>query len=175
MIAYFGFGSNKDLEMMQHIIGRNDIHGIPGHLIGYDLCIQLGRQFRTEIPKNSPAPISPRDLIIRSWGPDFQMFVSKPNPTGITYGTIWFITPEELQLVRNWELVDFGAQDDARGFALGDDGELYEIITQSFVGPQPIEIDRIIKGGDYAPYIHDKAAMLAKADAVREDFLNGRK
>ena len=174
-IAYFGFGSNKDLEMMQHMIGRMDIRGIPSRLIGYDLCIQLGRQFRTTIPPNSPAPISPRDLICRSWSEDFQMYVSRPNPTGVIHGMIWFVTPAELRLIRNWELVDFGAQDDAYGIAIGDDGELYEIITQSFIRPDPYEIERVITDKEYEPYIHDKQTMLEKADALREEFLNESK
>jgi hypothetical protein len=103
------------------------------------------------------------------------MFVSRPNPRGIAYGTIWFITPKELELVRYWEIVDFGAQDDAYGFALGDDGELYEIITQSFVRPEPVDIDKVITGKDYEPYIHDKEAMLKRADDLREDYLNSKK
>lgn len=169
-IKYFGFGTNRDLEMMEHIIGRKGIKSEHGRLIGYELTIQRTDQFRTEIPATSPNPkISARDLIIESWGPKFEMFTSRPNPTGIIYGTIWDITPEELELVREWEMVDFGCQEDAYGTAITDDGRPVKVITQSFL--KPAEIDRVITGDDYEPYLWDKEAMFKKADQVRLNYL----
>ena len=169
-INYFGFGTNRDLEMMQHMIGRQDIKGEHGRLIGYEITIQGANQFRTKIPPGSPTPDrSPRDLIMKGWGPGFEMFTSRPNPTGIAYGTIWYITPEELELVREWEIVDYGGQEDAYGIAITDDGRLIEIITQSFL--EPAGIDRVITGDDYSPYIWDKKAMLEYADKIRLQYL----
>ncbi len=173
-IKYFGFGTNRDLEMMGHMIGRNEIKGEQGRLIGYELTIQRADQFRDEIPPTSPNPkMSPRDIIIESWGSKFEMYTSRPNPTGIIYGTIWDITPEELELVREWEMVDLGCQEDARGIAVTDNGELVEVITQSFL--KPAEIDRVIKGNNYEPYIGDKKAMLRTADQVRLNYFKIKK
>ncbi|MCL2869484.1 gamma-glutamylcyclotransferase [Candidatus Saccharibacteria bacterium] len=174
IIKYFGFGTNKDLAMMQHIVGRDGIKGVPGRLIGYEICIQKAKHMRTLIPPTSPAPKTPRELITNNWYADFPMFVSRPNPLGIAYGTIWYLTPDELDLVRNWEAVDFGVQDDAYGWALDDNGELHQIITQSFVRPEPVEIDQVIEGSDYEPYIEDKQAMLDKADLLRKEYLAER-
>jgi hypothetical protein len=170
-VKYFGFGTNKDLAMMQHMIGRQDIKGLPGRLIGYEICVQKAKRFRTIIPPASPINVTPRDLISRAWYPDFPMFVSRPNPLAIAYGTIWWITTAELELVRYWEVVDYGVQDDAYGWALDDDGELHQIITQSYVRPEPIDIDYAIKGKDYEPYIEDRQAMLDKADFLRDEYL----
>jgi hypothetical protein len=173
-IKYFGFGTNRDLEMMQHMIGRENINGEHGRLIGYELTIQKADQFRTKMPATSPNPkMSARDIIMKAWGAKFEMFTSRPNPTGIIYGTIWDITPEELELVKNWEMVDFGCQEEARGIALTDTGELVEVIIQSFL--KPAEIDRVIKGDDYEPYIWDKESLLKKADQVRLNFLGMKK
>jgi hypothetical protein len=169
-ILYFGFGTNKDLEMMEHMIGRKKIKGIPGILVGYEVCIQRADQFRKDIPPTTPYPVSPKDLILKSWGPNFEMYVSRPNPTGLAYGTIWEITPEELKLVREWELVDYGAQEDAWGIAVDSTGKLCKIITQSFMKP-PIDIDRVIEGKDYPAYIAPKEAMLKRADEIREQYL----
>lgn len=169
-VLYFGFGTNKDLAMMQHMIGRDEIVGRPGRLIGYEVCIQRGDQFRTDIPPTSPYPVSPRDLIVKSWGPDFEMYVSRPNPVGIAYGTIWELTPEDLELVREWEIVDYGAQEDAWGIAIDDDGNLHIVVTQSFMRP-PIDIDRVVTGPDYEPYIWSRDAMLKRADELREGYL----
>lgn len=166
-IKYFGFGTNRDIDMMAHIVGRKNISGEPGKLIGYELCILKGKQFRDIIPKTSPLNISPRTLIVNSWGPDFKMYVSRPNPDGVIYGTIWDITPEEFELVREWELVDYGAQEDARGMAINSRGEIIEVITQSFLNSPIPEIDKVVVGDDYNPYIASKEAMLKKADEVR--------
>ncbi|HUU40445.1 MAG TPA: hypothetical protein VMW42_05865 [Desulfatiglandales bacterium] len=156
------------------MIGRKNIKGEHGRLIGYELTIQRADQFRAEIPPTSPNPkMSPRDIIIDSWGPKFEMYTSRPNPTGIIYGTIWDITPEELELVREWEMVDLGCQEDARGIAVTDNGELVEVITQSFL--KPAKIDRVIKGDDYEPYIWDKETMLKTADQVRLNYLKRKK
>lgn len=168
-VNYFGFGTNRDLDMMAHMIGREEIEGEPGRLMGYEVCIQRADQFRTEIADTSPIPVSPKDIILRSWGPKFEMYVSRPNPDGIAYGTIWKITPEELELVREWELVDYGAQEDAKGMAINSQGQMIEVITQSFL--KPAEIDRVVTGDDYDPYIWSKEAMLKRADELRLQYL----
>lgn len=170
IVYYFGFGTNKDLDMMAHMIGRNDIKGEAGRLIGFDVCIQRADQFRTEIPETSPLPVAPKDLILNSWGPNFEMYVSRPNPEGVAYGTIWEITPEELELVREWELVDYGAQEDAWGIAFNSKGEVFQVITQSFMHP-PADIDRVVEDSDYEAYIWSKEAMLKRADELRLQYL----
>ncbi|MFA6253042.1 MAG: hypothetical protein WCV69_02125 [Patescibacteria group bacterium] len=169
IIYYFGFGTNKDRDMMEHMVGRRGLIGEPGQLPGYEVCIQRTDQFRTEIPKNSPLPVAPKDLILKSWGPNFEMFVSRPNPEAVAYGTIWQLTPEELEYVREWEIVDYGAQEDAFGTAINEKGEKFKVITQSFMKP-PAEIDRVVHGPDYDPYIWDKQAMLDRADEIREQY-----
>ncbi|MBI4919075.1 hypothetical protein HY837_04035 [archaeon] len=170
LIAYFGFGTNRDLAMMQHMIDRKKIKGEHGRLIGYEITIQKANQFRTEIPKTSPYPVSPKNLILRSWGPKFEMFTSRPNPTGVAYGTIWYITPEELELVREWEIVDYGCQEDAFGIAVTKKGKLVNVITQSFL--KPTKISRVIRGDNYNPYIWNKKAMLKRADEILTQYIN---
>jgi len=174
LIAYFGFGTNRDLEMMQHMIGRQDIKGEHGKLIGYEITIQRADQFRDKIISTSPNPnMSPKDLIMKGWGPEFEMFTSRPNPNNVAYGTIWYITNEELELVREWEIVDFGCQEDAYGTAVTDDGREVKVITQSFL--KPAEIDRVINGDNYEAYIWNKEAMLKRADDIRLEYLEMKK
>ncbi len=170
IVYYFGFGTNKDLAMMEAIVGRENIEGEPGKLIGYEICIQRADQFRTDVPETSPVTATPKDLIIKTWGPKFEMFVSRPNPGAVAYGTIWKITPLELEYVREWELVDYGAQEDAWGTAVSDSGNKFEVITQSFM-KSPIDIDRIVTGKNYKPYIWDKAAMLKRANILRRQYI----
>lgn len=170
-IKFFGFGTNRDHDMMSHIIDRKEITGDSGKLLGYELCVQRAKQFRDNIPKSSPLDISPRTLMVNSWGAEFKMYVSRPNPDGIIYGTIWDITPEEFEIVRNWELVDIGAQEDAKGMAIDSKGEIVQVITQSFLKSPIPEIDEVITGSDYEDYIHSKEKMLKTADEVRIQYL----
>jgi len=174
MIKYFGYGSNKDLDMMAHMVGNPTLQGIPGKLYGYELCIQKIKHIRNDIPKNSPVSISPREMIQSGFGDNFELYISRPNPNGIITGTIWDLTPEELDLVREWELVDYGMQEEVKALASDLDGNLINVETQAVVNP-PAEIDRIVNEENYPSYIVNKDKMLEVADKVRLDYLNRTK
>lgn len=174
VIKYFGFGTNKDFDMMSHMVGNKALKGEHGRLIGFEVCIQKPHHFRKDIPITSPLfkqKLTPEDIIISSWGPDFSMYVSRQNPTGVAYGTIWDLTPEEMALVTEWEMVEYGCQENVKGIAVTDDGRLVEVLTQSFANPAQAEVESVVLGDDYEPYIADKKAMLDKADKNRELFL----
>ncbi|OGK43666.1 hypothetical protein A2957_02860 [Candidatus Roizmanbacteria bacterium RIFCSPLOWO2_01_FULL_38_11] len=173
-VKYFGFGTNKDLDMMVHMVGRSDLVGEPGRLIGFDVCIQKSREMREEIPETSPLKIPPKDLIIQNWGPDFDMFVSRPNPNGIAYGTIWDLTQDEIDLVKEWEAVDYGVQDEVWAIAIDSKGHFVQVETQTLLKPTD-KIDRIITGEDYDPYIAPKKSMLDLADDIRIRYLERKK
>ena len=173
-IKYFGFGTNKDLDMMVHMVGRSDLVGEPGKLIGFDVAIQKSREMREDIPETSPLKITPRQLIINNWGPDFDMFVSVPNPNGIAYGTIWDLTPEEIELVKEWEAVDYGVQDEVWAIAIDSKGHFVQVETQTLLRSTD-KIDRVIKGADYDPYVASKRIMLDLADDVRIRYLERKK
>lgn len=169
-IKYFGFGTNKDLDMMVHIVGRSDLRGEPGKLIGYEVCIQRASQMRTEIPENSPWKVPPRDIITKSWSPDFLMYVSKPNPEAVAFGTIWDLTPEEVELVKEWECVEYGVQDEVNALALDSQGNQIAVETQSLTRTSDV-VEKIITGDDYPAYIAPKDQMLKKADTSRLRYL----
>lgn len=169
-IKYFGFGTNKDLDMMVHMVGRDDLKGVPGKLLGYEVCIQKASQMRPEIPEESPLKISPRDLISRSWYPDFPMYVSRPNPKAVAYGTIWDLTPEELELVKEWECVEYGVQEEINAVAVDEQENAVGVETQALTKPTDV-IEQVVTGKDYDPYIVSKEAMLKKADILRQEFL----
>lgn len=170
IIKYFGFGTNKDFDMMVHMVGKNDLAGEPGQLLGFELCIQKASQMRDEVPKNSPAPISPRKIIEESWGPDFEMFVARPNPDGIIYGTIWDLTPEDMELVKEWELVEYGMQEEVMAIAIDAKGNIIQVETQALMKGEVV-VDRVITGADYDPHIASKDKMLKIADESRLNYL----
>lgn len=169
-IKYFGYGSNADKDMMVHMVGREDLRGEPGKLIGYQLCIQSLDQIRDIILPTSPLKESPRQIVRGGFGDKFDLFIAVPKPDAITYGTIWDLTPDEIDLVKNWELVDFGMQEEVQAMAMNSKGELIQVETQAVIDP-PAEYYTIIEDNDYPRYIVDREKMLKRADETREDYL----
>lgn len=152
MLNYFGYGTNRNLDMMAAMIGRKKIKGIPGKLLGHVLCIQRVEDISAKVVKTAPAPISPRDIIKREYGDSFELYITRPKKNGFAYGRIWKITPDEYELVRNWELLDFGMQHDIKGVAIDSKGRKMNVITHGALSPKA-PINRIVEGDDYDDYI----------------------
>lgn len=170
IIKYFGYGSNRDLDMMIHMVGRDNLVGVPGKLLGYELCTQNLGQIRTEIPKNSPWQVAPQQIIRESFGEIFDLYVARPKIGAITYGTIWDLTPEDLELVKEWELVDYGMQEEVNAIAQDMDGNTIAVETQALMLP-PVLVENVIAGDNYPSYVVDKNKMLEVADRCRANFL----
>jgi len=170
LIKYFGYGSNADIEMMAHMVGRDDLYGELGQLIGYQLCVQSLDQIRDIIPPTSPLKESPREIIRKKFGDTFELFVAVPKPDAVIHGTIWDLTPLEMEFVKNWELVDCGMQEEVQSLAMDSNGQLIQVETQAVMDP-PAEYERIVQGDDYKKYVVEKRRILEVADNVRKDFL----
>ena len=169
IIKYFGYGSNSDKDMMVHMVGREDLKGEPGMLIGYQLCIQSLAQIRNIVPQNSPVKKSPQEMIRKTYGNTFDLFIAVPKPDAVVYGTIWDLTPEEIDLVKEWELVEYGMQEEVSAMAMTSDGQLMQVETQAVIDP-PAQYNKIIKDNDYPKYIADRDTMLKVADQCRIDY-----
>lgn len=169
IVKYFGYGSNSDKDMMAHMVGRKDIKGEPGKLIGYQLCVQSLDQIRGIILPNSPLKVSPQQLIRQNYGDTFDLFIAVPKPDAVAYGTIWDLTPEEIDLVKEWELVEYGMQEEVQAMAMNSDGQLIQVEAQAVVDP-PAKFYVVIEGNDYPRYIVDKEKMLSEADKCRINY-----
>lgn len=173
MVKYFGPATNSDPEMMTHITGRHSILGEQGKLLGYDLCIQKINNIRDIVPKNSPLPISPREIIRKQFGDSFNLYVLRPNPQASIPGTIWDLTPEEIELVKEWEMVDYGMQEQIKTTAINSKGNPVEVEIQVLLN-KPHEIDRIVDAETADLYIAPKKKMWAVADWVRREYLKSK-
>ena len=171
-VKYFGFGTNKDLDMMIHMVGNPNLKGEHGKLIGYELCIQNINQIRDGIIP--PFKKSPREIIKNGFGNSFKLYVIRPKDGKSVHGTIWNLTREEFERTRNWELVDFGMQEDAKGMAVDSKGKQVQVETQALL-KEPREIESIIEGDNYDPYIAPREAMLKTADEVLKDYLKRKR
>ncbi len=169
IVKYFGYGSNSDKDMMVHMVGRKDLKGEPGKLIGYQLCVQSWDQIRNIVPSYSPIKISPQQIIRQHFGDIFDLYIAVAKPDAVVYGTIWDLTPEEIDLVKEWELVDYGMQEEIQAMAMTSDGQLIQVETQAMVNP-PAEFYVVIGGNDYPRYIADREKMLRAADETRLSY-----
>ena len=170
-IKYFGYGTNSDKGMMAHMVGNKNLKGEKGKLLGFELCIQKLKHIRNIVPKSSPIDKSPRELIRKNFDNKFELYIARPKQDGEIFGTIWELSEEELSLVKEWELVDIGMQEEVQAIAINSKGKLVNVETQALMKP-PAEIDRVVKGKDYPAYIVSKEKMLKVADDSREYILS---
>jgi hypothetical protein len=169
VVKYFGYGTNRDHDMMAAMIGRDNLVGESGKLLGYDLCIQKMEHIPDVVLTNAPVAISPK-TIVSQFGPEFELYIVRPNSNGITYGTIWDISPEEYDLVREWELLDFGMQQDLPpAEAVNEKGEKITVTTHGSLDPA-LPIDRIVTGDNYEDYLIPKADILRVAVEARRQY-----
>ena len=98
-------------------------------------------------------PDLPKRILKDSWGDDFETYIIKPGEeTDEVMGTVWELIPLERELVRDWELVDFGWYNDIEGKAVTKDGQEVEIQTEGFREGQ--EVDREVDGKNYKPFLN---------------------
>lgn len=169
-VLYFGYGANKTPEMMAAITGNENIVGKPAVLEGFGLYVQRLNQIPNIVAPNAPAPLSPREILQSGWGENFESYVIKPNPDTKVHGTLWKLTPVEHELVRNWELIDFGWYRDAAVDIQTEDGNTIKVQTE-IVDPEQ-EVEREVDGHEYSPFLMDLADFRRIAKETREEHLS---
>lgn len=167
MVHYFGFGANRDIRMIEAIIGRR-ARGVPALLKGYRLCVQSLPHIPDTIAPNAPAPVSPRSIIASNWPPEFESYGVRPAPSYAVLGTIWTLSPVERELVRDWELIDFGWSEDTSGYATTVHGAVVPMVTEQLRVNQ--EIDRVVDGHVYPPFLFPVDDFARIAQKSREEF-----
>ena len=169
MISYFGYGTNRDRDMMAAMIGRNNLSGTKGIIFDYELAIQNLEHIPDKILSTAPAPRSPREIMKTALGDNAKLYIIRPKSGAITHGTIWQITPEEYEMVRDWELLDFGMQEDMKVLGQTEADEKLTVQTHGSNNPN-LSIDIAIDGNDYEDYVVPKEKILETARRVNKEF-----
>lgn len=169
-ILYFAYGNNREPEIMQALTGNKNLVGHEATLKGY----VLGIQRLDQIPKTRllGLPVSPYEAIKRNWDDSFESYVIKPGE-GEVKGMVWELTPEERELIRDWELIDLGWYKDAKGEADLKDGRKIEIETYALGDNQ--EIDRIVDGREYNSFLSKPEDFLRVIDVARREYFERQK
>ncbi len=169
-VLYFGYGANSQREMMEAITGNENLVGRTGVLKGFKLCIQKMNQVPDTVFPTSPVKISPKKILEDNWGEDFETYIIKPGDiTDEVAGTIWELTPRERELVRDWELVDFGWYKDMNGKAIAQDGQ--EVLVQTEGIREGQQIDREVDGRDYEPFLNKIEDFQRVAEKARRAYI----
>jgi len=169
VIQYFAYGANRDSRMMKAITGSKELVGRQGTLKGYTLCVQKLNQIPDSVSETSPAPISPRALLKESWPDTFESYIIKPDPNGEVVGTIWKPTSLQRELVRDWELVDFGWYKDINTSAVTADGQVIQVQTEGLREGQ--EIDREVDGHNYETWLSKPGDFERVAEKARREYI----
>lgn len=164
-VNYFAYGTPRDPEMMAAIIGRQP-NGEPATLRDYHMTIQRG----LAIPENV------RHILASNWTASevkgFETYAIAPKAGELVVGTVWKLTPDERELVDNWELNDglwYRKMDVTVQAATGDVMATTETITS---GTLP---DARRTHPDLPLYLMDKRRMLEIAVKVRRNYLASEK
>lgn len=169
IIPYFGYGTNRDHDMMAAMIGRDNLSGVRGIIFDYELVIQNLEHISDKILPTAPVARSPREIMKTALSDNAKLYIIRPKSGAITYGTIWQITPDEYEMVRDWELLDFGMQEDMQILGQTETGEKTTVQTHGSNDPDlPMSI--VIEGGDYQDYVVPKEKILETARQVNKEF-----
>lgn len=170
-ILYAGYGANRDLEMMQAIIG--DTPKVLGTVAikGVELCVQTQAQITDEVLTTAPAPLSPRQIIDGAWGMEsgFETYAIRPKEGSEVSATLFELTPLQRALVAEWEMIEFGWYDRQTVSVEHEDGTHLQAQTEGFFSNQ--EIDRVVDGQNYESFLADPAEMFRVAEKTRIDYL----
>ena len=168
LVSYFGYGANRDRRMMAAITGKpaSKLVGYTGILKGFGLAIQNLDQVPATLSKDSELPISPQEILRDKWGEGFRSYVIFPKVGQGVIGTIWKLTPDERERVRDWELVGDWYQD-AVGTVDTDNGSV-DIITESLGNGQTYATE--VNGIDYPTWLQPAAKFEVIAGLVRQEY-----
>ena len=165
-VYYFGYGANRDLDMIKAITGSDPVWGKEAILKGYKLYLQPLKNIIDPKDFGQNDSFGARTRLKGKWGEDFKSYVVKKDPSSSVAGTIWKFSVSDLRWVNNWELVDFGWYKVTLDFAETKDGEKYLCYVQYLTeNDKPGEE---VDGFNYETYINDKQEMLDVATGLRD-------
>ncbi|MDP2860276.1 MAG: hypothetical protein Q8N98_01020 [bacterium] len=129
VIKYFSYVINDNERMMAAIFGRKKILHEGAALQGYELCIQTAKDIIDEVLPTCPFPVSPRAILIKKRGPEFELYTIRPHPEKNLHGTVWYVGAQEYEYLRDYELIDCGMSEDIVAKAITDNGDLITVST----------------------------------------------
>lgn len=151
---------------MQALTGNKNLVGHEAVLKGFKLNLQRLDQ----VPDiRTIAPKSPREILKESFTDGFEFFVASPDEKGQVAVTVWELSDEERELMRDFELIDLGWYKDGKGKAVTSDGK--ELDVEVAVLGDGQEVSREIDGINHDVWFNCKPEDFIKvAEKSRREF-----
>ena len=118
-----------DEEIMAAIFGRKNIRHENATMNGYELCIQTAKNIIDKVLPTCDLLQSPREILTQKRGPNFELYTIRPNPNKYIRGVVWYVSNEEYEHLRKYELVDCGMSEDIVTKAVTDEGKTLKVST----------------------------------------------
>ena len=150
-------------EMMAAIFGRKKILHEEATLQGYELCIQTAKGVTDQVAPTCPFPVSPRAILIKNRGPDFELYTIRPNHKKKLRGTVWYVSREEYEYLRDYELIECGMSEDIFAKAITNKGDIITVSTYG-LDKNVNNITKVVKVDYRRPEIPKKEKI---DDAIR--------
>lgn len=167
---YFASGANREKKMMEWITGNPNLKGTPAVLEGYGLYVQRLEQVPDTVSPGSPINLSPREILKRAgWNEGFTTYMIKPRVGGRVTGTLWELSREERELVRDWEMVELGWYKDLRVKVKTLDGREVEVETEGWREGQ--EVDHEVNDENHPSYLNNPEDFRRIAKKSRKEYL----
>ena len=161
---FFGYGPTRDSRVMQALTGNKDLVGHEAVLKGYKLNLQTLNQ----VPK------SPREILKESFPDGFEFFVVSPDENKEVAGTVWELTAQERDLIRDFELIDLGWYKDSRGKAQTSDGKELDVEVAALREEQ--KVSREVDGIHHEVWFNCKPEdFMRVAEKAQREFLEKNK
>ncbi len=164
---YFGYGANRDPQMMEAITGNGNLAGRKAVLKDFQICIQRLDQ----VP-----PKAQKILRKAGWTDEtFSTYTIRPdegNEDSLVHGMIWELTEHERNLVRNWELVGLWYKEtncQVMADQIIGEWSLIDVITEQLGDGQKIK--EVADGTNYKTFLNDREVMFGVAREARRQYI----
>jgi hypothetical protein len=146
---------------------ESDLVSTPAVLEGYNLAVQRLDQIIDTVDPRAPINKSARELMREDWDESFRSYVLQPNPEGRVLGAVFQLTAEERDLIRDWELIEFGWKEECYEVAKGADGEEIQVVTERLGQGQAV--DHVVDGMNYETWLTNPARFEIVTEKDRLD------
>jgi len=173
VVKFFSYVVKENVQGIQALLGRDDLLYEDAVLQGYELAVIAAGDVNNKVIKGSPLKISARELILKTFSPDYELYVIRANPKKKVPGKIWYISPEEYEILRDYEYIDYGMQEDIVAKARTKNGDFVTVNTYGLI-KDAHKIKKLIKP-DYIRENIPTAQKLALKAKSRKEFLARKK
>lgn len=173
VVKFFSYVVKENIEGLESLFGRKKLLHEDAVLRGYELCIQTPKDLSDVVPNGSPLNMSPQAIIRKNFGENYELYTIRIHPNKTVPGKIWYISFEEFEYLREWEMIDYGMSEDITAKAITEEGDLITVRTYGLV-KEPEKISKVVDP-DYIREEISTRKKLNRKRQVRLDYMLRKK